>query len=350
MHEDFVIIGGGVAGLCAAIRLTELGIKPLVLEGGSYPCHKVCGEFISPECLPKLRQWGIETIPIYEMNWRSTNFAFNFNFPQPAGSLSHVKLDPILANQAQVQGAKILTNRSVKSFYPKSHANQTHVIELNDGEVIRANHAIIATGKIPGYLQKKPHFPYVGIKAHFHGLPIENRLEMISFRGGYIGLAPIENHAFNVACLVKQTVANRQGGAEKFIKKLIVEHPILKKYFIDSRPLFSWMTAPIPAFGIRDTPKWIDVYFIGDAAASISPACGNGLSMAISGGCLSAEYAVESRFQDFKTDWNQRCHSQIKWGNMLNQIMLNPFLSQIGIKVATIFPALAHQFFFNTRQ
>jgi flavin-dependent dehydrogenase len=47
MNADYVILGGGVAGLCAARRLIELGIQPLVIEAGSYPSHKVCGEFIS---------------------------------------------------------------------------------------------------------------------------------------------------------------------------------------------------------------------------------------------------------------------------------------------------------------
>src|SRR5215468_5921949 len=41
MHFDVVTIGGGFAGLCAAVRSAELGLRAAVLEAGtgeSYPC------------------------------------------------------------------------------------------------------------------------------------------------------------------------------------------------------------------------------------------------------------------------------------------------------------------------
>ena len=39
---DFIIIGGGIAGLSAAVRALELGLRTLVLEkvgGEIYPCN-----------------------------------------------------------------------------------------------------------------------------------------------------------------------------------------------------------------------------------------------------------------------------------------------------------------------
>lgn len=48
-HWDLIIIGGGLAGLSSAILSSRQGLKVLVIEKGSYPRHKVCGEFISME-------------------------------------------------------------------------------------------------------------------------------------------------------------------------------------------------------------------------------------------------------------------------------------------------------------
>ena len=44
--KEIQIIGGGLAGLSLGIGLRENGVPVVLHEGGSYPQHKVCGEFI----------------------------------------------------------------------------------------------------------------------------------------------------------------------------------------------------------------------------------------------------------------------------------------------------------------
>lgn len=60
MHTDVIIIGGGHAGLTAAIHLKKNGLKVIVFEKHPYPRHKVCGEYISNEVLPYLDWLGID--------------------------------------------------------------------------------------------------------------------------------------------------------------------------------------------------------------------------------------------------------------------------------------------------
>ena len=52
---DTAIVGGGLAGLSLAIRLSKKGYHILLLEKEIYPFHKVCGEYISME------SWGFLT-------------------------------------------------------------------------------------------------------------------------------------------------------------------------------------------------------------------------------------------------------------------------------------------------
>ena len=56
---DVIIVGGGLAGLSAALRLSVEMDSILVLEKNRYPNHKVCGEYVSNEVLPYLEQLGI---------------------------------------------------------------------------------------------------------------------------------------------------------------------------------------------------------------------------------------------------------------------------------------------------
>ena len=63
-------------------------MKPVLIEGGSYPAHKVCGEFFSGECLPMLEQWDIvPEVMIQRAHFFSGNQQLSFRLPLPAGSI-----------------------------------------------------------------------------------------------------------------------------------------------------------------------------------------------------------------------------------------------------------------------
>ncbi|MEI8125886.1 MAG: NAD(P)/FAD-dependent oxidoreductase [Parachlamydiaceae bacterium] len=351
MKIKFVIIGGGVAGLCAAIRLTELGEEPLLIEGGSYPAHKICGEFLSPECIKYLHNWNIHPMPIPKAVVRTFNSSLTFSFPTPAGGMSHIQLDPALANYATKLGAKIRTNTQVKTFQPKRNSYDAHLIQLADDEILEASHVIIATGRIPSYTTQTPKMCYMGFKTHFENIVSEGNLEMYSFPGAYLGIAPIGDNKYNVACLANLKEAERFSHPHLFIENLKSQNPFLHTSLSAGNNLFDqWMSAAIPAFGIKQTPDWLDTYFIGDVAVTIPPACGNGLAMAVLGGRLAAEYAIRFQTQEFKKMWVKRCSSQMFWGKILHKFLLNPSYGNLLLKLGNSFPYLSHKMFDLTRQ
>lgn len=288
---DYVIVGGGVAGLAAAIRLTELGIRPLVIESGTYPSHKVCGEYISPAGCEKLKEWGISPLPIEKVRFCFQKREYLFPLPKPAGALSHLQLDPQLAIRAKVGGSTIYVNSKVVELGPKK-------VVLENGEVIRPKHLLIATGR---YRNEKPKIEYYGYKAHFKDLKVDG-LEMHAFDGGYYGIAPIEGGKCNVACISRRDAP-----------------PPLKA---------EWLRAPIPEFGIKEIPSWEDSYFIGDAAGTIPPATGNGLTIAILSGILGAEYAFRNDPAGFRKVWLKQFSKPIFWGKITHNLLLKPSIAQ----------------------
>src|SRR5437763_15642492 len=56
---DVVIVGGGPAGASAAIHLAGRGARVLLAEQKRFPREKLCGEFISPECLEHFARLGV---------------------------------------------------------------------------------------------------------------------------------------------------------------------------------------------------------------------------------------------------------------------------------------------------
>lgn len=348
-HFDYVILGGGVAGLCAAKRLLELDIHPLVIEAGSYPAHKVCGEFISPSSIPILNQWGIHPIPIYDMQWHTPSKHLQFAFRQPAGALSHLSLDLQLANQISQDGATLLTQTKVIDFSPAPHQEGSHILSLSSGKKIKAKHLLIATGRLPGY-SEAPIPRYVGIKAHFSGLTLNSTLHMFSFNGAYLGIAPIENDLANLACLATMEHVLQYSSVHHFMQSLIASHPHLRDLLGPGINLFDgWMETFVPQFGLRSNPEWPHTYWIGDAAGTIPPASGNGLSLAIASGYLAAECAAKNQPLSFKREWKKRCATKIKIAKILHRIFLSPGWGSQAISLSHFLPSIPEKIFALTR-
>jgi flavin-dependent dehydrogenase len=347
MDVDYVIIGGGIAGLSAAIRLTELGEKPWIIEAGNYPSHKVCGEFFSPAGLQALHAWGIYPKEVSFAQFHTPSTSLKFTFPSPAGSLSHFECDTLLVQKARNEGATIKTQTVVDLLDP--HTRELH---LSSGKTIKAKHLILATGRLPNTISsslksqekiQKPKLFYKGIKAHFEGFPNHNSLEMFSFKDAYIGISPIEKNQFNVACLATIEKMEKCKSPDGLIKQLQSENTHFDAFFSTGRKLFQeWMCTSIPQFGIKQIPDWENTYFIGDAAGTIPPATGCGLTIAISSGVLAAEYALRSDYKGFRKKWISRYGSQIQWGKQLHRMMVQPAISTGFIHFSTLFPPICH--------
>src|ERR1044071_574693 len=59
-NYDVIIAGGGPAGASAAIHLATRGARVLLAEQKKFPREKLCGEFISPECLIHFKELGVD--------------------------------------------------------------------------------------------------------------------------------------------------------------------------------------------------------------------------------------------------------------------------------------------------
>ena len=116
---DVAVIGGGLAGLAAAILLQKKGYSVALFEKESYPFHKVCGEYISLESwdflhslgLP-LNKWnlpGINTLHLTAPNGK----LFRTGLPLGGFGVSRYTLDSALVELAKHAGVQVLDNTRV---------------------------------------------------------------------------------------------------------------------------------------------------------------------------------------------------------------------------------------------
>lgn len=345
MTEECVIIGGGVSGLCAANQLANAGLSPLIIESGTFPSHRICGEFLSHECLPILRNWEIPLSNTIDTGlFINKDTQLKFKLPKESGSCSRYILDTALFERAKKKGARAYTETSVKDIkVPKTKSDNFEII-LSNGKVLRARHLMIGTGKIPGLSGKQSDLKYYGFKAHFEGLEFNNAVEIQTFDGGYLGISNVDRRMTNIACIVdKQKVDD----PETFIETL----PFFRNRINSGQMHFpKWLMGQVPEFGIRKNPEWERVFWIGDAAGSIPPVAGDGLAIAVTSGCMAGEYFLKSDAAAFQRDWNKRYRRRFAVAKLLHKIMTSPTLSPLALKMGNIIPFLPTSIWKLTRE
>ncbi len=353
MIEDCIIIGGGVAGLSAANRLADKGVSALIIEAGKFPAHKICGEFFSHECLPILHQWEIPlTATISTSRFICGNNKSEFQLPISSESCSRHTFDASLLDRALKNGARVLTETSVVSLT----SSDCYEVALSNGQTIKARHLMIGTGKIPKFSQTQsqhpPEMKYFGFKAHFENIDIDNSVEIHAFPGGYLGISNVYPKTTNIACLVKKEFVQKFERPENFITNLMHNKSmrLLNEKISKAHMVFpQWLIGQLPEFGIRSNPDLENVYWIGDAAGSIPPVCGDGLAIAITSGSMAADFMLQSNAAEFKKAWLKRYRTRFFLAKYIHKIMITKCINTAAVKACNMFPKLPIYLWSHTR-
>lgn len=311
---DVAIIGGGPAGTAAALEARRQGLSVAVWERDRFPRDKVCGEFISPEALPLLQSEIPETV-VRGAEIRDAEFVSarsgsrTFRLPRPALGLSRRLLDDALWKAVEAAGAETREGESIRkvrklvSFGKEQNAWE---IESAGGSARRARSLMVACGRwwaIEGFCSPARQGAFqvpgdwIGTKAHVAGIPRRGRVEMYFFRGGYCGLAPVEDGACNLCCLVRReriretATKDMQNFAGWLVQ--VARLPALEKR-LSGAVQVSPVVTTAPVHLARRQAAQEGALMVGDASGFIDPFTGEGISMALHSGRLAAQAVVKS--------------------------------------------------------
>ena len=112
--KEVVIIGGGLAGLTAAIHLRRDGVPVTVIEKNKFPHHKVCGEYLSSEIIPYLRWLDIDLtsqtpVAIHQLEFTTVNGKMiRAALPLGGIGITRFQLDFSLYRRAVDLGCRVL--------------------------------------------------------------------------------------------------------------------------------------------------------------------------------------------------------------------------------------------------
>jgi len=111
---DVFVIGGGPAGLAAAIAARQQGFRVIVADGAQPPIDKTCGEALMPDSLPALQELGIsfrsqECHPFRGVRFLSAGLTADAPFPSRCGlCVRRTTLHRLMSERAAALGIDLL--------------------------------------------------------------------------------------------------------------------------------------------------------------------------------------------------------------------------------------------------
>jgi len=119
-NTEALIVGGGPAGLAAAIALGQRGIASTVVEARTFPIDKACGEGLMPDSRESLARLGVhlhqrDGAPFLGIRFANSAHSVDATFRQGVGlGVRRPHLHRLLAERALETGAHLLWNSRIQ--------------------------------------------------------------------------------------------------------------------------------------------------------------------------------------------------------------------------------------------
>ena len=384
---DVIVAGGGPAGTSAAVHLATRGARVLLLERERFPRAKLCGEFISPECLGHFARLGVleemkeaggarvgET-KFFARSGRRVGVPSAWFGKETGGGeaasgalgLSRAEMDQRLMLRASAVGVEVLEEAQVAGllFEDAGRVRGVRVEWQGEALELRAHVTIDATGRARALARRvetakgnagqkataargasPKRMPLVAFKAHLENVGGEESVcEIYFYRGGYGGLSRVENGLSNLCFIVAaRDVRAHRSDAERVMREIVMSNSRAAETLRGARVSSEWLAVALESFGRRELVPADGLLMVGDAASFIDPFTGSGMLMALESGELAGACVTRSLpdlraggmfaslAEDYRARYRERFERRLRVCSWLRRAAFAPGLAtQAGI-------------------
>jgi menaquinone-9 beta-reductase len=359
--SEVLIIGGGVAGLIAAIKLARLGHQVTLAERKTYPRDKVCGACLNANALatfdslqltPILDRLQAPHLQQVQIRCGRRQLALAL----PAGrAITRYQLDLALAQEAQACGVHLFQNTAA-SIEETSMCGGFRLAKLQrDGEcrTIKAKMILVAAG-LNGVKECSQIWPAkvarhskvgLGLTCQAPGGNVQNGTIYLCVRPeGYLGVVRGENGILNLAAAVEPALLKSGLDFGQWAKTTLEQYQLSIELPSGSD---TWRGTPQLTRRVEQPygHRWLA---IGDAAGYVEPFTGEGMAWALASAELAATH-IHSNFEHWSEihgpQWQNLYRGLVRRRQFgcraLAWLLKSPTRSQLAIELATWFPQVA---------
>jgi geranylgeranyl reductase family protein len=308
---DVVVVGGGPAGVAAAISLRRRNRAVLLVDAARFPRDKICGESVSPEAWRLLRDLGaasrVAALSPHEIRGMAltspdgTRFHGDYTSGEAGFAMRRAALDSALLDVARAAGVEVREATRATGLLGDGDdtVQGVHCDGETGGVPVRARIVVGADGRrsLVGrslrLLREVPGLRRFAVRGYWEGVQgLGDRGEMHVGRGGYCGIAPLSSTRANVAFVLgREAMRDAAGDLERFYRRtLAVRFPRIAER-LDRAGLLEPPRAVGPLALESRRVSAPGVLLVGDAAGFYDPFTGEGIALAMRGAILAAEIA-----------------------------------------------------------
>jgi len=218
---DVFVIGGGPAGLAAAIAARQQGFRVLVADGAQMPIDKPCGEGLMPDGLAALEKLGVsvgaeDSYPFGGIRFLSAGLAVDAAFPNRLSGIGvrRTVLHRLIAQRAATLGVDFLWQTPVTCI----SSDGVHL----GGRTVKARWIIGADGGNSRVRRwcgldafRKRDFRYA-FRQHYRVAPWTDRMELYWGRHSQIYVTPVAEDEVCLALISRDPKLRLTEALQKF--------------------------------------------------------------------------------------------------------------------------------------
>jgi flavin-dependent dehydrogenase len=299
--KEVIVVGGGPAGLAAAIAARQVGLDVTVFDRARPPIDKACGEGIMPDGLAELQKLGVTVPPEQASVFRGIRFvddshSVEATFASGEGyGVRRLILHELMTQRANTLGVDLRWGTRVTGLSADS-------VEI-EGKNVACRWLVCADGqnsmmrKKSGVFTSRPASVRYGFRRHYRIAPWTDYVEVHWADCGQMYVTPVAQDQVCIA-LITSTPALRFDAALPRFSKLALR--------IRNAKLCDRTIGSVTASRRLDSVQNGRIALIGEAAGSVDAITGEGLSIAFR---QASELAAAMRAGSL--DSYQSAHQQI---------------------------------------